>query len=567
MISRHLGCRRGVVACVALELLGIGLGTLGPVLLKQLVDRTSSHLGDAWLWFDMVAFVIAWTGTTYLAALRNVYSTRINGVLTEHLITSATRGYLEAFQPGQEDSGKTLGAIERLPYSLTVVVDGFIWRTAPLALQFALSLAVILQLMSWRYLLILICLAAGFLGVSWYGARRHSLKAAKWGEANAANAGLLGDILRNSDRVVCNGAIDHEIEAIRSTLIARSRDEVALSRSLASLSGNQYAVIALGMFILLLLAALDVGRGAILIGDFVLLQAYGLRLTLPLAAAGFTLSQSATAIANIAEVLAMRREVSRDSSSPAVRAGRPAGVSVASVSFAYNPTRSVVRDVSADFQAASFSVIVGKNGSGKSTLAKLIAGRLSPTSGSVLHDGQNLSNIPLGLRHKRVLYVAQRAGILNRSLRANLEYPPSREHADVAAQRLRDWDFYEASPDIDLDLLLGEGGANLSGGQTQKMELARVAGIEVPCLILDESTSAMDPASEQKVLASLRATLGIATTLILVTHRDAVAKAADQVFWMVEGRLAAVGEHEELMQKFAGYRALWREEIQKDLCQ
>lgn len=382
--------------------------------------------------------------------------------------------------------------------------------------------------MSWKYLIVLGALAIGFVIASWLGATRISTSAKRLVAASGANAGLVGDILRNAERVVCNGAIDFEIDSVETALSARTLASHRMSRSLVVLSGMQYAIIAGGMFVLLSIAGAELATDQITIGDFVLLQAYGLNLALPMATIGFILSQSAAAVVNIAQVMAVQPPSSPATPSSGIKAPcKAARVEIRDLSFAYSSHPSVVQSLSIDFPAGSYSAIVGRNGSGKSTLSKLIAGRLNPGLGTITYNDLALTDVPPALRHQWVLYVPQRSGVLNRSLRANLTYPPSGPDETGALERLNRWDFFETDRIIDLDLEVGEGGAQLSGGQLQKMELARVAGIDVPCLVLDESTSALDPASEQQALFDLRRLRGVATTIIVVTHRLEVASAVN----------------------------------------
>ncbi|MFD1961637.1 ATP-binding cassette domain-containing protein [Novosphingobium panipatense] len=122
------------------------------------------------------------------------------------------------------------------------------------------------------------------------------------------------------------------------------------------------------------------------------------------------------------------------------------------------------------------------------------------------------------------------------------------------------WRFHEPGRSIDFEMELGEQGERLSGGQVQKLELARLAGVDVPVLILDESTSALDPRSEANAIAKLRGRAGGTTTLIMITHRVATAQSADQVLFMEGGRLAGCGTHRELMDRHRSYRQLWLEE-------
>lgn len=559
MSGKALACRSLVVLCIGLEMAGVGLATLGPLLLKHLIEGAGGKaISSASLPMAVATFVVAWTGASMISAVRNVCSTKINGKLSALLTTRAIESYLAHFQPGDQSSGKMLGEFERLSYSLSVVIDGFIWRTVPLIAQFAVSLTVIVHLMSWRYLVVMVALAGGFVAASWFGARRHIETAKQVTTAYGANAGLMGDVLRNAERVVCNGAINHEVANILETLNVRAASATVMSWSMVRLTAMQYGIIAVGLFILLYMAGSDMARGSITTGDFVLIQAYGFGLVLPMAAIGFVLSQSAAAIDNISNVFSLMDSRSDDDAVRPVPAARHATrVELRDVTFDYGEAAPGVRRVSVEFPQASFSVIVGRNGSGKSTLARLIAGRLTPQSGTVTFDDLDLNQIPVADRYKTVLYVPQRAGMLDRSLIDNLTYPPASEDIASPLERLRQWDFFQSGEEIDLSLIAGEGGARLSGGQAQKLELARIVGVDVSCLILDEATSAMDPASENRALQTLLRLRGAKTTVIAVTHRPSIAEAADQVLWMQAGQLAAIGDHTELMATCPDYRAVW----------
>ena len=203
-------------------------------------------------------------------------------------------------------------------------------------------------------------------------------------------------------------------------------------------------------------------------------------------------------------------------------------------------------------------MIVGANGSGKSTLAQLIAGLLAPTRGTVRVGGVDLASVPPAVRHKVVLYVPQFIGLFNRSIADNALYPPTR-YTDVELRQLLDaWQFHEPGRAIDLASLVGEQGERLSGGQIQKLELARIAGIEAPAIILDESTSALDPSGEEIVIATLRKRFAGKTTLVMITHRPTVAEAADQVLFVRSGRLLRAGRHADLLRDSGVYGSHWK---------
>lgn len=544
---------------MSLEGAGVGLAAAGPYVLKRIIDALSDPKLQASSPVGLIAvFVSVWTATNVLTAARNVYSTRLSARIAQDIALAVVAGFLEAGTWRRLDASRVHSRLERLPPDLNVILDGLVWRALPLMAQLALSVGIIVGLMSWTYGLLLLLFASAFVIVTWIGLRRQFKAAQPYSVALSESGSLIGDVLRNAQRVVSNGATAFELTGLRSLLTDRARKEGSASWSLVQLTFLQWAVMTAGLGAMLALAALDVHRGTLTAGDFVLLQAYGLRLMAPLSSVAFSLSQCAAAFANLEDLFALEGEASEAPMSGHFEGeGRAGELTAEHVSFAYGQGKPDIHDATVRFPPTSFSVIVGKNGAGKSTLAQLLAGQLSPSSGTVRINGVDLSTTRAHERIRLVMYAPQRTSLLNRSLRANLLYPPAPQGEAASVAALTAWQFHDDGAPILLDAPVGEQGAGLSGGQVQKLELARLLAIRTPCVVLDESTSALDPASEARVIGDLRQHLGARTTLILVTHRAALAKAADQVVWMQAGRVKAIGSHDELMTTFAEYEALW----------
>lgn len=410
-----------------------------------------------------------------------------------------------------------------------------------------------------RYVLILALTLLGFLAATWLGARRHRIHADATNVAASHVSRTIGDIVRNARRVVLNGALEREVLHTGAALGAKRHAAAGMYRSLTLMATLQFCVVGLGLVALLLLAALDVGQGRMSAGDFVLLQTYAFRLTVPLSSLGYILAQAGVAIANIRDVLTFAMADEMETASKPHSAGR-ADLSAENVSFRYAEDMPGVTGISLHVPAGSFVAIVGPNGSGKSTLAQLLAGVLQPSSGRITMGGTDIATIPWADRHRHILYTPQFIGLFNRSLRENILYPPANQSIGDVEELLHLWRFREPGRPIDFEMELGEQGERLSGGQVQKLELARLAGVDVPVLILDESTSALDPPSEANAIARLRRRADGATTLIMITHRLATAQAADQVLFMEDGRLAGCGTHRQLMDHHQSYRQLWLDE-------
>jgi ABC-type multidrug transport system fused ATPase/permease subunit len=186
-----------------------------------------------------------------------------------------------------------------------------------------------------------------------------------------------------------------------------------------------------------------------------------------------------------------------------------------------------------------------------------MAGVLTPASGEVVVAEVPLSSVPAAQRFRFLLYVPQATGLLNRTLLENALYPPSNQTEAELTRLLTDWHFYDPGRDIDFHAGVGEQGERLSGGQVQKLELARLAGVNAPAIIMDESTSALDPTSEAEIIRTLRTGFAGRTTMVLITHRQSLAEMADQVLFMKNGRLVRTGSHETLLRDSAAYTRLW----------
>lgn len=559
MSGRNNGVRGGLIAGICLEVAGIGLGVAGPFALKLLVDGVS-HEGTAPLRVIGCAlvFVGAWAAAAILASWRIVYTTRIIDRLAAGLVAAFARRRLPLAATARDgDSGAMLGQIERLPYSLTIVVDGLIWRMVPTCFQFVATLLVVALSVPLTCALILGAVIALYGLVTWRAASGFQLVAAKVNAASGAASGLCGDIFRNARRVVLNGALESEAALLTVAYAEKAGSNRAMTRALTRASLAQYAVIGCGLSLLLVMSALDALSHRITPGAFILLQTYAFRLILPVSGLGYILSQASTALGNIGEVMVFDGR-SHATAAKAAEAKGPARIVLSDVSFSYGPGLPGLTDIDLDIPAGSFVAIVGPNGSGKSTLAQIMAGLLQPATGAVRVGELDLMATPPMDRHRVVLYVPQFIGLFNRTLAENALYPPTRHSRSEVAELLTAWRFHEAGHPIDLSTMVGEQGERLSGGQIQKLELARVAGIAAPVIIFDESTSALDPAAEEAIVADLRQRFAGKTTLVMITHRQGVARQADQVLFMRAGRIVRRGLHEDLMRDSGSYATHWR---------
>lgn len=561
MLDKETHARRPIVAGVLVEALTSAFMLLGPIALKLAVDEMARPRFDAAkASVDIVLFAVLWSASAISSIALLAYTGRIVHAVSNALLRRALHAQLPALASrASSDSGYVQGLLERLPYSLQVIIEGVLWKIVPVAIQLAVALVLIALLVPLRYAAILFAVLAAYFVFSHLSAEQYEKSAATTNEAAGALSAALGDVLANAPRVVYNGALAREIDYVGARAGARLDVDWRRSWLLTRAAACQYGIIALGMAAMFVLCVRDIAAGRITLGDFMLLQTYVLQFALPLGAYGFVLRQAGAALANVREALDI---APRPAPAAAIGAVPPPGRSGAPIAvrrLAFRRAdRFAIEPMSFDLPAGSYTAIVGHNGSGKSTLAKIIAGRLAPDEGVVAYGDVDLYRVASDARHRFALYVPQDVALLNRSLRENVRYYPSTLTDDDATRLLERLAFHKDGRPIDLDGEVGEGGARLSGGQVQKVELVRLMGVDVPAIVLDETTSGLDPHSDALGIAMLRERLGQRTTLVLITHRIANVEAADQVLFLSGGRLVAAGPHRRLVDTCDEYRAFWR---------
>lgn len=564
MFDRRLQIRGYLGAGLACECLTIGLAVTGPYLLKCIVDDLgrpdANFLTLAFLSF---LFAIAAGGDGAGVAFRHHCVTH----MVEAIARSATLGKLRfelrrlAKEEG-DDAGRVFGQVERLTFNLHILIEGVLLQLLPLAVQTLISLCILMTMVPLHYAALIAAILALYTLASCSGAARFQKQVERTNEKAASLSALISDILVNAPRIVFNGNVGGELRTVDAHARARAIEAVQGTKGLIGSSLLRSVVIIVGLALLLLMAAHDVLEARLGTGDFVLVQAYAIRLTLPLGTLGFLVRQAGRSMADVEEMLNVASIEEELPASTRAGAAKPVPVILSNLSFRYGASRWVIDGIDATLPAGGLTVLVGANGSGKSTLARLIAGLLDPSGGQIHVGDICLADIHPHQRHDHILYVPQHIGLLNRSLGDNGLYPQAGLDGVQLLDFLEELRFYPDLHRPDLDLSVGEHARALSGGQAQKLELARLAGTSVPVIILDETMSALDPASESVAVELLRRERQD-SSLILVTHRRSSAARADQVLFLGEGRLLHVGTHAALMRQ-RDYCEFWDGETSED---
>jgi ATP-binding cassette subfamily B protein len=375
-------------------------------------------------------------------------------------------------------------------------------------------------------------------------------------EANSKSV----DALLNYETVKYFANEAHEAERYDRSLQAYERAAVRSETTLALLNVGQGIIIAGGLIGVMLLAAQGVAAGRMTVGDFVLVNAYLIQLYLPLNFLGMVYRNIKQSLVDLEQMLALLEVVpeitDRDGAPPlAVSEG---AVAFRRVDFRYDPRRPILEDIDFRIEPGHTVAIVGPSGAGKSTIARLLFRFYDADVGGIEIDGQDIRDVTQDSLRRAIGVVPQDTVLFNDSILYNIAYGrpgASRAEIEDAARFARIHDFVARLPD-GYDTVVGERGLKLSGGEKQRVAIARVILKAPEILIFDEATSALDTKTEREIQASLAEVAAGRTTLI-IAHRLSTIVDADQILVLDNGHIVERGHHRELIALGGVYATMW----------
>lgn len=541
-----------------------------PLVLKRIIDAFAVPGNLARLPIYLLAgYAVLRFASTLFNELRDLFFARVT-LSTVSAYAQKTFSHLHALGArfhARRQIGGLLPDIDRGTNGIAFLLGVGLFTIVPTLIEIALVLAVMLSRYSGWFSVIIAATFLLYTGFTLVFTARRVLYQRRVNKLDSGAKSHLADSLINYDTI--KYFTNEEVEAGRFRNIMGHWMEAGMGNqsALFTLHVGQSAVIAAGVAAIMLLAGEEVWRGRMSVGDLVLINAYALQVCLPLNALGFVYREAKDAWVNAERLFQLLRERPENEERPGQPQLRTAQGEVVfeHVSFHYEASRPILTDVSFRIPPGHTVAVVGRSGSGKSTLARLLLRFYEPVSGRILVDGQDIGRLSPGSVRRAIGVVPQETALFNDTIGYNIAYGrigSTRDEVIAACRAAHVHELIEALPER-YDTPVGERGVKLSGGEKQRIAIARAILKDPPILIFDEATSALDSDSEHAIQQELDRLSENRTTLI-IAHRLSTIVGAHEILVMDRGRIVERGSHIELLRRQGLYARLWLLQQRRD---
>jgi ABC-type transport system involved in Fe-S cluster assembly fused permease/ATPase subunit len=567
------GAKLRVAGAMALLVLAKLATVYVPVVYGRLVDALAPKGGGAMLAVPL-ALVFAYGGLRVCSAafgeLRDALFAKVQqrAVRTaalrtfRHLHALSLRFHLD------RQTGALARAIDRGTTGIQSTLRLAIFNVVPTLIELLLVTVIIWHLFNWKFAAVTFVAVVSYVGftMGFAGWRVRARRAMNENDNDASTKAL--DSLLNFETVKYFGNEAHEAARYDSALARYERAAVRVQVSLNMLNIGQSLIIAAGLTLIMLMATNGVRLGQMTVGQFVLVNTYLMQLYQPLGFLGFvymTIKQGIVDMEQMFSLLEIGQEIA---DKPGARdlVAHDGALRFEGVHFGYRPDREILKGIDFVVPAGRKLAIVGPTGAGKSTISRVLFRFYDVAQGRVTIDGQDIRDVTQESLRAAIGVVPQDTVLFNDTIRYNIAYgrpDASQEEIEQAARLAQVNEFVLSLPD-GYDTMVGERGLKLSGGEKQRVAIARTILKDPRILILDEATSALDTRTEQDFQAALRAVARHRTTLV-IAHRLSTVVDADEIIVLSEGRIAERGKHAELLAHSGLYARMWALQAEQEM--
>lgn len=464
-------------------------------------------------------------------------------------------------------TGALSRVIERGVKGLEFLLRFLLFSIGPLVLELLIIAGIMLFWFDYLYLSVIVVMIAAYI---WF-----TFKVTEWrvkirkfmnDQDTDANQKAI-DSLLNYETVKYFSAEEREAKRYGGAIKLYEKAALTTAYSLAFLNFGQSLIITAGLIIVMVMAALGVQSGNLTVGDFVMVNAYMIQITMPLNFLGTVYREIRQGLVDMGEMFDLLEQPteiidSKKASELKVISGH---ISLENITFGYDKLRPIIKNVSFEIHPRETIAIVGPSGSGKSTIGRLLFRFYDAQKGSIKIDGQDIRDITQKSLHSSIGVVPQDTVLFNDTIYYNIAYGlDNASQADVekAAKDAQIHDFILSLPE-GYETTVGERGLKLSGGEKQRVGIARTLLKNPPILLLDEATSALDTETEQEIRDALtNASEG--RSVLTIAHRLSTIADADKIIVLENGVIAEMGTHEELLNKKGRYYSLWTKQLSEE---
>jgi ATP-binding cassette subfamily B protein len=560
--------RRVVFALITLFVAKlVAVGT--PYFYKAAVDALAGEGQDpAWM---LGAGAVGLTVAYGMARLMNVGFQQLRDVIFARVAQRALRQLaLETFTHIHRMSlryhitRKTGGLsriIERGVKGVEFLLRFLLFSIGPLVLELLLIAIVLWTLFDFWYLVVVVGVIAAYVAFTFKVTEwRVKLRKEMNDQDTDANQKAI-DSLLNFETVKYFGAEEREASRYDAAMEGYETAALQTSYSLAFLNFGQSVLITGGLVAVMVMAAVGVQNGSLTVGDFVMVNAYMIQITMPLNFLGTVYREIRQSLVDMGEMFGLLEQPPdvKDKPDAKVLDVKGGEVQLDGVEFGYDPERPILKGIDLRVGPGETVAVVGPSGSGKSTIGRLLFRFYDVQGGALRIDGQDIRDVTQKSLHNAIGVVPQDTVLFNDSVGYNIAYGrdgATQAEVESAAKAAQIHDFITNLPE-GYDTQVGERGLKLSGGEKQRVGIARTLLKNPPILLLDEATSALDTETERDIQGALKRA-GEGRTVITIAHRLSTVADADRIVVLEDGRIAEEGRHADLLAKQGRYASLWQ---------
>ncbi len=457
--------------------------------------------------------------------------------------------------------------IERGVTGVDTIVRMAVLNSIPTAVELVMISGLVAYYFGWIYVVVVLATVGLYVWFTLWASEQRIAIRRDMNESDTEAHSKAVDSLLNYETVKYFGNEELEARRFDSSMARYEKAAIRTYSSLGVLNTGQAVIFTLGTVICMLLAARDVAAGVLTIGGFVMINAILMQLYLPLNFMGMVYREIKQGLIDIETMFALLHEppeiIDRPGAKPLqVKKGE---IKFENVSFAYDPERQILKNISFEVPAGKMVAIVGPSGAGKSTISRILFRFYELSGGRVLIDGQNISDVTQASLRAALGMVPQDTVLFNDTIEYNIRYgkPEASEREVREAARLAQIDEFIMTLPQGYDALVGERGLKLSGGEKQRVAIARTILKAPPILMLDEATSALDSHTEKDIQDALEHVARERTSLV-IAHRLSTVVHADNIIVLDHGEIVEHGTHLELLGKGGLYASLWWRQREAD---